>query len=69
MIITIPFYTRDNWDDNIAEVYAEVIITMWPWLSSSPVLRQAQSPVAGRHAAFPFLAWSKQWIIDAADDC
>lgn len=70
MIIFIHFYTWNNWDGNISEGYAVVTqhyVAME--LPSNPVLRLAQSPVTGRHSAFLFLAWSKQWIIDAADDC
>lgn len=68
MIIIIQFYTWNIWDGNIAEGYAVVTQhSVAMELPSNPVLRLAQSPV--RHTAFPFLAWSKQWIIDAADDC
>lgn len=70
MIISIQFYIWNNWDGNIAEDYSvmtQLYRTME--LPSNPVLGLAQSPVTGSHAAFPFLAWSKQWIIDAADGC
>lgn len=60
----------DNWDGGITEGYAVVTQDcMAMELHSNPVLRLAQSLVTGRHAAFPFLARSKQWIVDAAADC
>lgn len=53
----------------MAESYAVTQHSVAMELASNPVLRLVQSPVSGMRAALPFLTCSKQWIIDAADDC